>query len=983
MKNIICLFIAVFFLLRPNFVISQTFTIQKYSEQTGYSAPETLNIFEDSRGNLWMGGVNGITRFNGTKFINYDKTKGLLDNSVGSIIEDENKNFYISTKKGICLFNGKTFKKIPYKSSKKNQPKQYLIHRFFKTKKNDLYAFGQSGLFKYDKSQKCFVKDEFFTFQLHQMAEDEKGNLYLASRKGLFVKIKDKWIYSKYNRLLINNNTTAIAIDKKGNKWIGSTTTLVKIDTKDQLYDYKVTTNAINDIIITSDNTVLAGGTMATVFVIRGKNVEIIDLKDEITTADIHQIKEDYQGNIWLASTTYLIKLTKSPFIASNQFKEMTGPFSTMCLGANDKAYIGTLDGIYEKDGEKLEKFKPSNDPNDLFITALTFYDNKLYVGTFSGKIYEFENKKFKLILDNHGRIIPIFKILFVEKNEFWACTDAKVINVKNGKEKQYELSPQFTQNALLDSKGKLWFANLNKLVTFEKGKFKEVPGSEIYTGFVTLTEDENGGIWVGTYGNGILRIKDKKIKQITKIDGLTNDFICSTYYDSVTNVLWVGTMYGVSKLKIGRKSEIVSFNRYLNSQNTEYYSCVQNAILKLKDGKILFSLGDQIFEYSTETPKKHNSKLKIDFTDFKVNNANYDTKTSKFKINNWNGYPINPVFKHNENNLEFNFETANFLDNVDVKYTWKLEGFDTKWTANSYRNVINYTNLPAGKYCFKVKAIDGSGNESKTLKYNFEIQLPFYKTFWFIACLLVFFGGIIYFLVAFRVNKIKKETNEKMLNFQKLAESELKALRAQMNPHFMFNTINSIQEIVLGNDDRTARIYFADFAKMMRMILENSTQKLITLEKEIDFLNLYLSFEKIRFKDKFEIELVVDDLLETATIKLPSMLIQPFIENAINHGLLHKEINGRLQVKFEEIEFENEAFLKCTIEDNGIGREATLKLNKWREKQHQSISTTVNSERIELLNTIMENKKFYLFITDLKEGETATGTKVELLISI
>jgi LytS/YehU family sensor histidine kinase len=220
-------------------------------------------------------------------------------------------------------------------------------------------------------------------------------------------------------------------------------------------------------------------------------------------------------------------------------------------------------------------------------------------------------------------------------------------------------------------------------------------------------------------------------------------------------------------------------------------------------------------------------------------------------------------------------------------------------------------------------------------------------------------------------------------MNFQKLAESELKALRAQMNPHFMFNTINSIQELVLGNDDRTARIYFADFAKMMRMILENSTQKLITLEKEIDFLNLYLSFEKVRFKDKFELKLIVDEILETSLLKLPSMLIQPFIENAINHGLLHKESNGKLEVKFEQIDFENEVFLKCTIEDNGIGREAAMKLNKWRVKQHQSISTTVNSERIEILNTIMENKKFYLFITDLKEGETATGTKVELLISI
>ena len=974
------LFICYFF---SNALFSQKFTIQIYTDKTGYSAPETHNIFEDYRGNLWLGGVNGITRYDGSNFTNYNKTNGLIDNAVGGIIEDENKNLIIMTKIGFCLFDGKSFKKIPIKAKEKNSFKEFYIKRFFKSKKKEIYALGLSGLYKYNRTQKCFEKDEFFTFYVNQIAEDNLGRMLVATRNGIFVRINNKWGYSKLNQQLENKKTTAIAIDKKGNKWIGTTTSLLRFDSNDKLFDYQIPPNAVYDIKITSDNVVIAAGSMAKVYIVEDKQIETIDLVEYIATTDIHQIKIDYQDNIWLASTTYLIKMTKSPFYISDKFKNLVGPYSSMCSGANNKLYLGTTDGLYEKIGDKAEKFKPSNDPNDLFITALTFHDNKLYVGTFSGRFYIFENKKFKLILDNNGEPDCIFYVLFVDKNEFWVCTGTKVLNVKNGKVKPYKITPHFTQSALLDSKGKLWFANLDKLVTFENNKFKTVPGTEIYNEFVTVTEDENGAIWVGTYGNGILRIKDKKIKQFTKIDGLTNDFICSAFYDSTNNVLWVGTMFGVSKLKINENSDIVSFNRFLNTQNTIFTGCIQNAILKLNDGSLLISIGEKIFEYSSEQFKSKKTRLKIDFTDFKVNNATIKAKDSRFKMNNWTNFPENPIFKHYENNLEFNFHAVNFLDDDDVKYSWKLEGYDTKWITNSYKKSINYTNLPAGNYCFKVKAINSSGISSKTIYFNFKIKLPFYKTFWFITCTLLFFGGMIYFLVTFRINKIKRETNAKMLNFQKLAESELKALRAQMNPHFMFNTINSIQEIVLGNDDKTARIYFADFAKMMRMILENSTQKLISLEKEIDFLNLYLSFEKVRFKDKFEIELVVDDLLETATIKLPSMLIQPFIENAINHGLLHKENNGRLKVKFEEVVFESEAFLKCTIEDNGIGREAAMSLNKWKEKDHQSISTTVNSERIELLNTIMENKKFYLFITDLKAGELATGTKVELLISI
>jgi LytS/YehU family sensor histidine kinase len=166
-------------------------------------------------------------------------------------------------------------------------------------------------------------------------------------------------------------------------------------------------------------------------------------------------------------------------------------------------------------------------------------------------------------------------------------------------------------------------------------------------------------------------------------------------------------------------------------------------------------------------------------------------------------------------------------------------------------------------------------------------------------------------------------------------------------------------------------------------MILENSTQKLITLESEIAFLKLYLGFEKLRFKEKFEVKLEVDERLETTFIKIPAMLIQPFIENAINHGLLHKEKNGVLLVKLEEILIDSKTFLKCSIEDNGIGRDASKRLNDWKEKSHNSMATSVSSERIELLNSLMDDMEFSLSITDLKEGEIALGTRVELLISI
>jgi hypothetical protein len=440
--------------------------------------------------------------------------------------------------------------------------------------------------------------------------------------------------------------------------------------------------------------------------------------------------------------------------------------------------------------------------------------------------------------------------------------------------------------------------------------------------------------------------------------------------------------MYGITQLKLDKKSAILSVNKYLNSPNIDNYGCIQNGIVKLKNGQILISVGDQIYEYTSQENNRKNPKMKLDFSGFKVNNQ-FMIKDKRFKINKWNSLPVNPIFEHFENNLEFNFNAVNYNENSSISYSWKLEGFDKKWSNFSDRKFMNYTNLPAGIYTFKVKAVDEASKNVSVIQYRFEILTPFYKSFWFIFLVILLISTLVYLVFTSRVKKIKRETTEKIMNFQKLAESELKALRAQMNPHFMFNTINSMQEVVLGNDDKTARIYFSDFAKMMRMILENSTQKLITIESEIAFLKLYLGFEKLRFKEKFEVKLEVDERLETTFIKIPAMLIQPFIENAINHGLLHKENNGVLLVKFEEILIDSKTFLKCTIEDNGIGRDASKRLNDWKEKSHNSMATSVSSERIELLNSLMDDMEFSLSIIDLKEGEIALGTRVELLISI
>jgi len=210
----------------------------------------------------------------------------------------------------------------------------------------------------------------------------------------------------------------------------------------------------------------------------------------------------------------------------------------------------------------------------------------------------------------------------------------------------------------------------------------------------------------------------------------------------------------------------------------------------------------------------------------------------------------------------------------------------------------------------------------------------------------------------------------------KKNLETEQRLLRSQMNPHFIFNSMNSIQSYISGNDNFTAMSYLSKFAKLIRGILENSRKAMIMLEEEINTLNLYIELERLRFKNKFDFKVEIDPVLFTETIYIPPMLIQPFIENAIKHGLRNMDGKGLLKIAFKK----KNQLIECIIEDNGIGREQAKTMNEIRNKDHQSLGMQVTRERIDAFKR-EKNANSNLIIIDMKNKEgKASGTQVNVL---
>ena len=222
------------------------------------------------------------------------------------------------------------------------------------------------------------------------------------------------------------------------------------------------------------------------------------------------------------------------------------------------------------------------------------------------------------------------------------------------------------------------------------------------------------------------------------------------------------------------------------------------------------------------------------------------------------------------------------------------------------------------------------------------------------------------------RVKAIKTEEAAKTAMNKRFADLELKALQAQMNPHFIFNALTAVQSFILNKDTHAANDYLTKFSKLMRQSLEASRRKFIPLEDEIDMLNNYIALEQVRFVDKFDFKCVVGANVDMG-IEIPSMLLQPFIENAINHGILYKEGFGHLTLTFSK---DDEA-LQCIIEDDGVGRKEAARRQAQSLKPHVSRATQIMEERVVMLQEVEDVSVRILIIDKVDEGNKGEGTKV------
>jgi hypothetical protein len=466
----------------------------------------------------------------------------------------------------------------------------------------------------------------------------------------------------------------------------------------------------------------------------------------------------------------------------------------------------------------------------------------------------------------------------------------------------------------------------------------------------------QQGEIWVSTYDKGLYALSGQRVtKSLNKENSLLSSNLvhCIFYRD---NTIWAGTDKGIDKINTSGTTGFISSSY---NQNNGLNADMINSI---------FVDSANVYAGTAAGLSIFSRRLRISDTTFNLVFTGITVADTLTDFDQQISLP------HYNNGITFDFSGISFSTNK-ITYRYRLTGLSDRWKETNEPSV-SFLSLPSGKYNIQIQAIHPNGHKSHILEKAFTVQQSVWEYWWVRVLSALLAAVVLSSLVYLRIRKIRKTEADKREAVQQMAELEQMALRAQMNPHFIFNCLNSVQLYILKQDAAGANNYLSAFAGLVRQTLENSSKPLITLQEEMTYLKHYIELERLQVNFPFTYEITMDKTIVTSGILVPNMIIQPFIENALKHGLKEKQDKGHLAM---DIRREEDA-LVWTITDNGPGINRA-KAKTGTEQTHQSKGIALIEKRISTLNAMRPgSRKISVQITDLQEsGRQGTSVVVTL----
>ena len=530
---------------------------------------------------------------------------------------------------------------------------------------------------------------------------------------------------------------------------------------------------------------------------------------------------------------------------------------------------------------------------------------------------------------------------------------------------------PNDAINAMMtDRQGTLWigYRYLGALVRFDPRSRKVTVQRDVTNAgnqpIAKIVEDTvRQVIWVSKYGDGFWKYDQRK-NTAERIDVLGEVY---GFYLTKKGDLWLKSpnalvCYNPDTGQIRRFGAEYDFNNFIWS-----------TFVKTPDDEFFF----EKFQFRPVELKSDTVKPRVVFSFVKIFDKELALPQS---LNHTDALEL----EHDQNFFSVGFSVLSYFQQDKNQYAYTLDGFSKGWNSTSGPPVAAFTNVPPGRYTLKIRGSNSDGIWSDQRRLVIVIHPAYWQTAWFKAMLVLLFLGGVYALYRYQVaqktlkSRLKSEEalrKQQEAEYQKyLAQAEISALRAQMNPHFIFNCLNSIQYFTANNDAAKASDYLTKFSRLIRLVLENSRSEKVTLENELETLRLYIEMEVMRFGGKVSYRIDIAPGIAQDYLEIPPLLLQPFVENSIWHGLMHKDAGGTVQVSITQ---PDERLLRAEITDDGIGRQRAAEFKSKSATKTKSFGMKVTAERIALINQLYQTHA-RVDIQDLTdEAGVATGTRV------
>ncbi|MGV3632126.1 MAG: two-component regulator propeller domain-containing protein [Bacteroidota bacterium] len=939
-------FAVCFCLLFTRFISAQSYTFTSYSIPEGLAQTQVKAIAEDQNGYLWVGTLGGLSRFNGSVFTNFSSEDGLLNNHITTLFS-HGREVWIGHQGGISLYKGRTFKHWSFGDNTKDISVTQILYF-----NNKLVVATRKGLYMLDKNRMIALPLSSSDQNWVRGLESLNGKLYLATREGLFETSDLKRFTQVTSRFELN--LTGIC-HFRGHLYLS--------DTDGKIYAYYPGSNSmreevnirqevfLNSCFIDSKGNLWSAFLNGIIFKRPGGKAEIINNAMGLPFNACNVVYEDRNGTIWIGSDGMgLFRFAGSQMIYFNKGHGMQSELITSSLEYDSKTLVfGSYDnGLLVYRDKKFE-----NLPLKKAIIWATVEDKQknLWIGTEDGlfKTNLKQTQEFNEESGSPGAKVTCFYKLSNDKILAGGAGGISVI--ENGKvqllESNFDHVPTGTIRHIVKYKGKIICAADGGLFEFKDGRYSRYLNHRLSS--YSLKVDSENALWIGTE-DGLFRTEGKYLKKVFLSDQPASNFINFIVYHD--QKIFAGTnngLYVLRNLKQKEKAQVMHFGIEEGVVNLE--TNINSGMID-SYGRLWFGTASGLVRFDTETIDEMKLvKPFLNVLGVKLNFQTFDYGDYSNKLN-LEGLPVELVLPHTKNNLIVELDGVQLKNYPDLKYEYWLEGFDTSWTPTFNSPLVNITNLPSGTYTLHVRAKNAIRSLSQEFKMDIRIKPVFYKTWWFILLCIIAFLALLYSYFQFRINRERAKRYQESLEFKtKLLALEQQSLNASMNRHFIFNSLNSIQYFINTQDKYSANKYLTNFAKLIRKNLDASTENnnQVTLQQEIERLELYLSLESMRFKDRFDYRIDTGDI-DLESVEVPAMLFQPFVENSIMHGILpNTDVKGLITIK---LSIENNKIVVC-IEDNGIGIENSMAKKGLLEGDHKSQGMQITARRINLLNKL------------------------------